>query len=792
MTNPSIPPVQSAQSDIPELPGSSAKAASPNGGAPAGDAKPPDTEAKAASPNGGAPAGDAKPPDADRNGTNVQEIPARLPRPQGDEDQSPSTPPKEDPWRKFDEQRKKQAAATADAWRDAVGAGSASSYTAYSSGGVNFGAGNTIGSVGTAIGGNQVHGGIHHYYSAGSQAKKSLTPQQVKFDPQKLKAIFVEPTTYSRARRLLAKEHLVVLHGPLYSGKWTTGLYLLQAKHGEKIDAIASHLTAEDFDSLVPKPQQAYIIDTINATSLLSITSSSLRQLADNLKAIGSHCVLVVDSADPLKNRIDEYLVPVDAISDPIAIQILEKHVMWLLQHTPLAAQARALCQESDVQAALVDRSPREVVVFAELLIEVASGKFDLTEALKRFKNSIDQAANWFAGHPTNEQRTCLLAVAVLSGAECQQVLDAQYALFKLLTHAAKDDSPTRAPVFDPRRSQWIDECRAQIVNGSKISAFGQSIVRRVVLKNQQLRDELLSYVWQEYDQLHRALLQWLRDLGRHSDPMVRNGAATAAGAFAKLDLDRLYREVLLPWAEDEQPEPRFAAALALAVLANDDNYVWDALRLTRDFSRSASEQCLLTAATAYGGIVGARFPEEALEDLATIAKRDSVGLAVEVYQSVVNLFNIGYIVKVFMALEKWTADPEPNNLAIAGANIFLNLTDIFFTIQNNKTLPFMLLLANTRSPLRDVIIKLWRRLLNTPWARRDTLDALHEWILQADTQRYMYPLVEQLVRDLLAHGAVRERERLLFYLRQWAQQPTKQKPFTAAARILAAVVQTP
>jgi hypothetical protein len=309
------------------------------------------------------------------------------------------------------------------------------------------------------------------------------------------------------------------------------------------------------------------------------------------------------------------------------------------------------------------------------------------------------------------------------------------------------------------------------------------------VLKNQQLRDELLRYVWQECDHLHRALLLWLGDLGKHSNPIVRNGAATAAGAFAKLDLDQLYREVLLPWAEDKHPEPRFAAALALAVLANDNDHVQDALRLTQDFSRSESEQCLLTAATAYGGIVGARFPEEALEDLATMAKSDSVELAVEVYQSVVNLFTIGYIGKVFVALEKWTADREPTNLAIAGANIFLKLTTIPLTIQGNQTLPHLLLLAEAVQVFRDMIVELWRRLLNTSWARRATLDALHAWIVQADKQRYMYPLVERLVSDLLVRGTVRERERLLFYLRQWAQQPAKQKTFTAAARILATVV---
>jgi hypothetical protein len=468
--------------------------------------------------------------------------------------------------------------------------------------------------------------------------------------------------------------------------------------------------------------------------------------------------------------------------------QLLAKHLAWDLQQAQLSAPALALCQESDVQAALVDRTPGEVVELAVLLEKVVDGQFDLKEALKQFQSKIDQAANWFATHPTTEQRTYMLAVAVLNGAECQQVLDAQYALFKLIARSAKQKPPTRPPVFDPRRSQWIVDCRAQMVSGIKALTFGQSLAQRVMLKNPQLREEVLSYAWREYDQLHGALLLWLSMLGRSTDRVVRNGAAKAIGVFAKIDLERVYREVLLPWAKDESQDARFAAALALAGLADDVDHVRTALQLTKDLSRSSSEHCLLTAATAYGGVVGARFPDEALADLAQMAEHESVGLSVEIYQSVVNLFNIDYVGKVFMALLNWTAHVEPSNLAIAGANIFLSLTEIQFTTPDNKTWPRMLLLANATLPLRDVIIKLWRRLLDRPWARRATLDMLHRWIDKAEEQPHIYPMVEQLVVDLLAQGTQRERQRLIFYLRQWAQRPTHKKTFTAAARILAGV----
>lgn len=477
------------------------------------------------------------------------------------------------------------------------------------------------------------------------------------------------------------------------------------------------------------------------------------------------------------------------------ALQILERHTLWQLGATAPAAQIQAWCQDKRVQAALAGRTPREAVELSELLSDVARDKLDLAEALWRFRSRNDQAKRWFDDHPAHEQRAAMIAVVALSGANCQHVLDARSMLLRLIDQDATGLGPAHAPVFDPHRGQCTGECRARIVGGSELPAFGQSSVGCVELNNPRLRDDVLSYVWQSYGQLRRSLLSWLCYLGGSDDRPIRNRAAEIAALFARFDHQQVYHEVLAIWAAHELPEVRFTAALGLAYLASDADSEWNALRLTQDLAGSTLSVCKLAAATAYGGGVGVCFPDQALVDLATLAlhgQADAPELDDEIGQSVVNLFELNCAAQVIAALSQWVAVSRSDKLAILGAKVFLNISNIIDAAPGGAAWPRLLWLADTRPADRDQVVEIWRRLISMPWARRAALDALRSWIVCADAEPEIYAAIERVVGELFARGTARERERLLFYLRQWARSHGSRKASRAAVRLLAAVMQIP
>lgn len=476
----------------------------------------------------------------------------------------------------------------------------------------------------------------------------------------------------------------------------------------------------------------------------------------------------------------------------PAALRILEQHALCRLGGSPLAAQQiRAWCEDKRVLAVVAGRTPREVVKLSELLAGAACGEFDLAEALWRFRVGEGQARRWFDEHPASERRAAMVAVAALNGAPCQHVLDAQFMLLRLIEPDTTGLASRRPPAFEPLCCEWIDDCCAHIIGGEQRD-LGQGGLECVELNSPALRDEVLSYVWQECVQLQRALLSWLCYLGGSDDQLVRSRAAEVAAAFARFDLEQVYREVLAIWAAHELPEVRFAAALALAFLASDADHDWSALRLTQDLAGNATSLCKLAVA-AYGGGVGVRFPDQALVDLAALALRartDPPELLDEIFRSVVNLFERNCAGQVLAALSQWVAVPYPDPLAKLGARIFLTILDMGADAPGAAAQPQPHWLAHTLLSHRNQVAEIWMQLLSASWARLAALDALHRFIVRADTQPQIYTAIEGVACALFACGTARERERLLFCLRQWAHPPAPQHASQAADTILAAVAQ--
>jgi hypothetical protein len=193
------------------------------------------------------------------------------------------------------------------------------------------------------------------------------------------------------------------------------------------------------------------------------------------------------------------------------------------------------------------------------------------------------------------------------------------------------------------------------------------------------------------------------------------------------------------------------------------------------------------TAAAAYGGLVGLRFPDTALRDFHAIAQAEDLRLFRALSRSVANLFESGrlvpdYYLKVLDALVAWTADPRARIVTLTGLLIFLELA-LEARVEaepEGGTWPTLLWLAREDEAYRDRVTSLWRRALNTKSARKPALEALHQWLLTVDDDTRLYLPIEQVIVTLTTQGTEREKERLRFYLDRWASYP-KEKSESAA-----------
>jgi len=613
-------------------------------------------------------------------------------------------------------------------------------------------------------------------------------------DLRKTRVVYVKPAAYAQARQVLAERHVLLLWGQAHWGKWTTALHLLSTLQADDILEINPDVGLDELYAFNPEPRCAYVIDTLAHESSEALSAFALNRLSERFRKQQSYIVITVDSRASLsKEAFGDYLVTWRDL--PPSVGLLEKHLSWYLLEKDLLARARELGQTDEVKELLCNHLlPGEIDRLAELLAEAVRGELQLAEALTRFEaRARQQVEAWFETHTKLEERTFMLSLAVFSGANYQAAIEADEHLQSLIKPPPSEgESRIVPPVFGGTRSQRVREASSHIIQGYEEAEFGRSPVEIVVLDNPTFQPAVLHYVWHEYDRLRRFLTEWLLEFGLYPSFDVRARAAAAIGELSKYNFGYIRKEVLLPWANHQNSQARASAALALGIPAWEGEFAPQVLGLLHHWSTLRNNWRLSwTAAAAYGGLVGLRFPDMALRDLYNIAQGEDLRLLGVLNQSVANLFQAGrtapdYYIKVLEALVGWTANSKSKIVTVIGLLIFLELARRAKVEADPEggMWPTMLWLVREDEEYQDRVISLWKRALNTKSSRKLALEALHHWIRMVDEDTRLYSSVEQLVIALTTQGTARERDRLCFYLDRWASDPAE--GFRSAARILA------
>lgn len=636
------------------------------------------------------------------------------------------------------------------------------------------------------------------------QTKRSVSPRSSTLadagfgrvlgkDLAKARGVYVKPTAYARAERILESRHVLVLWGQAHGGKWTTALHLLSAHHSEAIYEINPDMEIEKLRSLEFEPRQGYVIDTFAPESAEDLNGFLLNHLSRNLRGKHCHLVITVDSRVSLsKEKQENYLVVWQEI--PNREQLLDKHLMWYLSDEKIITKARKLSEADPVKELLSTHLlPGEIDHLAELLAQTAHGQLELEEALARFEAyARRQVAQWFQGHPDPRDRTFMLSLAVLNGADYQAVVEADEDLQSEIGLSQMESEPAAwDSIFDPR-SRRLEEACAHLTQGYEEAEFGHSPVELVALDNPAFQPAVLYHAWHEYDRLRKPLLGWLQDLGSHPSFDVRTRAAAAIGELSKYNFGYVRRHILIPWANQQDHRPRAAAALALGVPVWEGDLAPQVLGLLHHWATLRNNWRLCwAAAAAYGGAVGLRFPDTALRGLRTVAQAEDSRLFTVVSQSVANLFEAGKVVpdyrlKVLDALDAWTADSKDDLFALSGLLVFLELARRarIEADPEGEPWPTLLWLVGEDEVYQEEIMVLLRRALNTKATRGRALDVLQRWMLMVEDDNRLYPRLEELIMVLTMQGTDRERNRLIFYLDRWASNPRQE--CKSAARVLA------
>lgn len=643
-------------------------------------------------------------------------------------------------------------------------------------------------------------GTLSHGYKPGTSPLAPSIAKPITIEMlDKIRMVYVQTSLYRDAHALLHDAHIVVLWGQSHLGKRATAIHLLLSADVDKILELHPDIDVHKILKDEPEAGTGYIVDTMTTFTAPELTPSSLAQLGAYLKDKNSYLVITVDREVSLARKgLDEQIII--WTERPDSMQLLQNHFAWYLSTEEKVARALQVCQDDPVRELLgTQRLPHELDHLAQLISRVVRNKIGLDEALSSFAaRASKQVEEWFETHISTEQRTFMIALAVLSGAKYQAVSDADARLQEFLAHGSAESGSSAPEAFFKSRKQKVETALAHLSQGYEDTEFGRTPIEIVELDNPVLQPAVLRYIWTEYDGLRSPLVDWLRELGTKSNYDVRIRVAAAAGELSKYDFTYIKEQVLTPWATHADKRARAAAAFALGIPAWEGNLAPQVLGLLHHWSTLPNNWRLnWTAAAAYGGLVGLRFPDTALRGLQNIAQLEDLRLFSVVSRSVVNLVYAreatpdDYL-KILDSIVDWTKPPVSKIVTLTGLLVFLDLIEEARTdaVPDAESWPALLWLSQGNPALTDKITELWRRALNTKASRKSALETLRKIVKEADDDARLKLPLEQILTEMVRQGTQREQERLRYFLNCWADDPRGESPSARHLRTVLAEIE--
>jgi hypothetical protein len=646
------------------------------------------------------------------------------------------------------------------------------------------------------------HDQINHYYAATPDLRGhyeiTMTARE------EIAATYVEPDGFASIVSFCSNRQISVIRVVTGQGKLTTALRILDRICKGSLFRLDPAMGMTQLRAKDITEEGGYLLAGLTQSQADALLT---RHEMDRLDAELNNCsarLIVAVSAETRLTHLGSADYVIDLTHRPEHRDVLASHLRWKLgEHT-----SGWIIADPDI-ASIVDvelRSGtplRKVVHLAGLLAEAARGSAVPCEIaaairLQLAARSDRDLADWFQGLGGLAEHSFVIALAVLNNLPYETVAQAGRALEARLTAPITgrlEDLPRdQVRPFDRSRSMRLKTFDAKLTPATASTPQGDVPVEAVEFVDPSRPKRVLAYVWQEYDQSHNALIEWLSELGDHPVEEVRTRAGVAVGALSTAAFDFMRHAVVEPWACATDHVLRESAATALDA-ANSVPSLQDTVRgLVHEWCAASDPDLVATAVRAYGGSVGLDQPTRAFETLNQHAESSDFVVIEAVCRSLAELADAGVIGvsdRALMTAREWTCSRARVRRLTGNLAFLMMAADLLWSPAGTsprqgragraQCWPLLLKLADSSAEWREVVAGMWAKALISVDVAEVAMAVLDQWVetAEADDQRR-----QVLVRLLTAAATSdRVRARLRRKVEQWADpEGTMHAPETAAA----------
>jgi hypothetical protein len=652
----------------------------------------------------------------------------------------------------------------------------------------------------TSFGGNAAARDLYEVHISADRRSAAPTPRIGPIQEENLKHIlevYVRSADYDQTEWQLRQRRVIVLLGPESSGKRSTAIYLLRSVSSQRPIGLEDNVGVVELQRAL-QPDCGYLVRLDGPDYVKRLDAVSIAEIADTLKQKNAYLIFTVDAQEKVKELDEGYVVQ---CANPPAEEVFRRHVAWRLHDCEPTHADEWLAWPGVAKELRKEPSPSQVSDLVSYLAHHEGTGEPSSTAVSRWHHDRARrdARELLGEHPTDknaaaglQRRAFLVSLAVLNGLSYSRVAtmaDALATMFHKFENELESRTRTRS-IFNYPRDHWLRLAKAEIsANAGPASGEGPA-GQAITFKNPEMAEALLSELWEEYASARLPTLDWLKQLAQDNDTAVRLYAAYAVGLFSTYDFDQAYHHVISGWAASGVLRQQQAAAWALETAVSNGRLVRRVRNFLYDWCRSTSARRQHTAVLAYGTLIGARFPGDALKNLRYFA--GTSGHATIVSRSIVDLFEAeckrhtrdpgcgepaatdlvsaatepgnGHGPAVLPTLAEWACAADPR-LRVQAAQCFIRLTG-HRSPGVAQGCPTLLTMAVEDDQRADLISDLWAVALQEKNTAASAWNALRDWVTAANADELKAKFMCELSNRLF--HTPKMREKAAFYIRRW------------------------
>lgn len=422
-----------------------------------------------------------------------------------------------------------------------------------------------------------------------------------RLDESRLRSFLVHylpPTPYDDAFTVLAEDHVVGLYGRQGIGKYAGGLHLLRDVTSSQIVLLPPVITLKELALRPYERGLGYLVVDRQSEGRTAETEFSWLTVRNQVKEAGS------------------YLVVTSMVTSPPAGEV--RHIEWappdlrrvLCSHTHMREPS------DDVLDSVVEQlsGTCSVAEFVEVARQIARG-VDHQVALARYDASAAADVRaWFDETHTRRETLEIATLAFADGVKWQVF---EQLLGRLESHVA-ERIPVPEANPDAVVEDFLPQLRATVLTSALITqqdvADSSSIHQIIKFRKPGYRRRVLVELWNRHDsRFWDSVRAWACDTIDNYNALPAWGLAELAG----INFDEVRTQFLDPWASGTQGWPgQLTATYVLWSMCYNDATAPIALGTAKRWANHGDPAQRWAAAVAFGGPLGACYPNEALRQL--------------------------------------------------------------------------------------------------------------------------------------------------------------------------------